>query len=84
MKRGLTRREAARRRQARTGPVSSPQPDPGAESRALLDAGESRHPQADARGDGSIQDPLQDWPESTGEPDGWIAERQVRGEQPDR
>lgn len=31
--------------------------------------------EADAAADGSVQDPLQDWPEAEGEPDGWLLER---------
>jgi hypothetical protein len=78
------RRAAARRKQVRALPSAPAQPDVAAESRALLDAGESRHPEADARGEGSVQDPLQDWPESSGERDAWIAERRERDERQDR
>ncbi len=31
--------------------------------------------EADAAAEGSVEDPLQDWPEAEGEPDRWLLER---------
>ncbi len=41
--------------------------------------------EADAAVEGSVEDPLQDWPEAEGEPDGWLLERGTPpGEQEER
>ncbi|HSQ06059.1 MAG TPA: hypothetical protein VLN59_18625 [Burkholderiales bacterium] len=50
-------------------------------SRALLGLGEWRGA-PDAQAEGSIEDPLGDWPESSGEPDQWLLERREHDKEP--
>jgi hypothetical protein len=66
-------RAKARPKKARvpSGPV--PAEDANAASGALLALEAGRAPEPD--GDGSVEDPLQDWPEAEGEPDRWLDER---------
>jgi hypothetical protein len=54
-----------------------PAPDASATSRALVDLEESRDP--DAERDGSVEDPLHDWPESADDTDEWLRERDADG-----
>lgn len=83
---------ARKRRRAKAGPpVKAPaplpaaQPDldalnPGLAGLEKADAG-----LADAAAEGSVQDPLQDWPEAEGEPDRWTLDRGAQqGEQQER
>ena len=53
--------------------------DLDAASRALLE--EREGPDAAAPRDASIEDPLQDWPESAGEEDQWLKERRGGSDQ---
>jgi hypothetical protein len=43
----------------------------------LVDLEESRDP--DAERDGSVEDPLHDWPESADDTDEWLRERDADG-----
>lgn len=55
--------------------------DLNAMSSAVFDLGQERQPEAQAPADDSIEDPLQDWPESSGEPDQWLKERRARSDE---
>ena len=67
----IKRRTTSRKKRA---PLRSPaEQDLDATSRALFDLEQGREPQV--TDEGSVEDPLQDWPESTGEPDQWQNER---------
>jgi len=50
-------------------------------SRAVYGLDEERRPQTQ-RPNESIEDPLQDWPESSGEPDRWLNERRAPNSEP--
>ncbi len=58
------------------------QPDLDVVSRALFNEEQGRAASG-KRDEQSIEDPLGDWPESSGEPDQWLREREEkdRGEQ---
>ncbi len=59
---------------APAGPL--PDQDANAASDALLALEEGpRAADVEPEGDGSVEDPLQDWPEAEGEPDRWLEER---------
>jgi hypothetical protein len=45
---------------------------------ALYGVADEREPEALPRGAESVEDPLQDWPESAGEADHWLKYRGVR------
>jgi len=47
-------------------------------SRALYGVTDGREPEALARDAESVEDPLQDWPDSAGEADHWLKSRGVR------
>jgi len=67
----------------RASPSPSAQEDLNATSRAFDEVGEVREPKAAAQDNESIEDPLQDWPESAGDADQWLKERRARDEQRD-
>jgi len=54
------------------------QEDLNATSRALYGVADEREPEALARDAESVEDPLQDWPESASEADPWLKSRSVR------
>lgn len=57
-------------------PALVPEQEGNAASRALLGVDDGRGAaDAEPEGNGSVEDPLQDWPESEGEPDQWLDER---------
>jgi predicted P-loop ATPase len=71
VRRAKRRPEKAR---APAGPL--PDQDTNAASSALLALEEGRGAaDVEPEGDGSVEDPLQDWPEQEGEPDRWLEER---------
>jgi hypothetical protein len=73
-------RRAKPRPKKKVRPPAEPPRDEGANalSPALLEEGRR------AARDGSVEDPLQDWPEAEGEPDRWLDERGGQGvQQPD-
>lgn len=65
----------------RAPPPPSAQEDLNATGRALYDIAEAREPGAAAQDNESVEDPLQDWPESSGDADEWVKERRARNEQ---
>ena len=67
------RRAQARPKKARTPSAPVPAEDANAASSALLALEDGRAAEPDS--DGSVEDPLQDWPEAEGEPDRWLDER---------
>jgi hypothetical protein len=81
----MARAKKARRVKARSKRVrvpSAPVSDQGgnAASAALLALEEGRRgADMEPEGDGSVEDPLQDWPEAGGEPDRWLEERGGQG-----
>ena len=80
VKRKKTARKIQRTRTRVQGAPPS-QPDLDVVSRALLGLGEWRGA-PDAQAEGSIEDPLGDWPESSGEPDQWLLERREHDKEP--
>ena len=66
-------RAKARPKKTRAPSAPVPAEDANAASGALLALEDGREPEPD--GDGSVEDPLQDWPEAEGEPDRWLDER---------
>jgi len=66
-------RAKARPKKVRAPSAPVPAEDANAASGALLALEDGRRPEAEA--DGSVEDPLQDWPEPEGEPDRWLDER---------
>ncbi|MBI3043827.1 MAG: hypothetical protein HYY78_13495 [Betaproteobacteria bacterium] len=80
------RRSAAKAGQPRkaASPVPPPQPDLQALNQGLFGL-EGAGREAGAAAEGSVQDPLRDWPEAEGEPDRWLLEREAQqGEQEER
>jgi len=78
------RRTKARSKQARA--PTAPLPDQnGNAAGAALPAFEDGRRAADVEpeDDGSVEDPLQDWPEAEGEPDRWLDERAGEGVEKD-
>jgi hypothetical protein len=70
------RRTKARSKQARAPTAPGPDQNGNAASAALLALENGRRAEdVEPEGDGSIEDPLQDWPEPEGEPDRWLDER---------
>jgi hypothetical protein len=67
------RRTKARPKTVRERSAPVPAEDANAASGALLALEDGRAPEPD--GDGSVEDPLGDWPEAEGEPDRWLDER---------
>ena len=70
-----------RQRQKRLPPSAPVEEDLQAMSGAIFGFGEERQPEVQAPDRDSIEDPLQDWPESSGEPDQWLKERRGRGDE---
>ena len=68
-----TRRAKSRPRPGRAPAAPPPAENANAASDALLALEDGREP--DPERDGSVEDPLQDWPEAEGEPDRWLDER---------
>jgi len=73
------------KRQKRFPKKRAPPPPPveedlNAMSGAIFGLGEERQPEAQVPVNDSIEDPLQDWPESSGEPDQWLKERRGRSD----
>ena len=77
----MARAKKAHRAKRRTEKVRAPaEPvpdrDANAASGALLALEDGRGAAGvEPEGDGSVEDPLQDWPEAEGEPDRWLDER---------
>jgi hypothetical protein len=71
----MKRRKIQRKKKAQPSPLG--EDDLNATSDAVLDLTEKRQPETQAPADESIEDPLQDWPESSGEPDQWLDERRA-------
>ena len=67
-------------RTKRAPPLPEAQEDLNAVSAALYDDAPAGDVEASARAGESVEDPLQDWPESDGEADGWLKERRCRGD----
>jgi len=61
-------------------PMGLPQPhdDLGATSHALYEGDDAGGPPPEPE---SVEDPLDDWPESAGEADPWVTSRRVRRDQ---
>lgn len=73
-------RPAKAKRKRRAGPaVPAGAQDLDAVSRAVFGVEDERRPKAGE----SVEDPLQDWPESSGEPDRWVTERRKGRETPE-
>jgi hypothetical protein len=53
-------------------------------NRGLLGAEDAGAGREAAAAEGSVEDPLQDWPEAEGEADRWLRERSAEGEQVER
>lgn len=73
------RRRKPLRKETAPPPPGAPE-DLNATSRALYGVSQAEEPEAEAQGNESIEDPLQDWPESEGEADEWLKERRGRGD----
>ena len=70
------RRTKARPKRARAPAAPVPDQNGNAASAALLALEDGRRAaDMEPEGDGSVEDPLQDWPEAEGEPDRWLDER---------
>jgi hypothetical protein len=80
------KRKPAKSEEPRTAPSadSPPQPDLQALNPGLLGAEDAGVVPEAAAAEGSVQDPLQDWPEAEGEADRWLLERPEEGEQVER
>lgn len=72
------KRRKTERKKRRAPPSPPGEEDLNAMSRAVFGLVEERQPQAQAPGNDSIEDPLQDWPESPGEADQGLTERRDR------
>ena len=62
------------KRRTKLPPLARADEDLQATSRAIYELEDRRRPDTQ-RSNESIEDPLQDWPESSGEPDRWLDER---------
>jgi len=80
MENPMTRSGKARRKRQPAAPVAPQTPqDANAVNPALF---ESKEKEVAADDEASVQDPLQDWPESEPEDDRWLLERDDEGNEP--
>ncbi|MGZ5094813.1 MAG: hypothetical protein ACXWIE_21355 [Burkholderiales bacterium] len=75
----MKRRKPLRRKSTPPGPGA--QEDLNATSGALYEVAGARESGAAAQDNEPVEDPLEDWPETSGEEDQWVKERRARDEE---